>query len=213
MKKKLLFFIVFIPVSIFSQFHSNAIKFGYFEPAATSGGFIIGYEGGKYFDRNFSFGWSIDWFHKSFVDQKLVEEFNYMFGIANYTINELRAKTNLHSIPLMFKVTGCIPIAPRMKAFINGGLGAEVLLIFYSNYQNPNKDEFTGAFDFNWNVGTGIMFALGRNSDIFFEIAYHFSEPSWTYEMNDVNSSYTRIFERRYDMSGIMTRVGFRFYY
>lgn len=215
MKKALFVFTLslIITIPIFSQYHSNAIKAGYYAPSATDGGFIIGYEGGRFVDRNFSFGWSIDWFHKNFVDQVLIQEFNSMYGIANYSVNELRATTNLHSIPLMFKMTGSIPVGPRAKAFITGGIGAEFLLIFYNNYQNPNEDEFTAAFDFNWTLGTGLMFALGRNSDIFFELSYHHSEPSWKYEIQDLDYNYTRIFERKYDMSGMMTRVGFRFYY
>jgi len=213
MKKLILAALVLFSAQLSAQFVNNSIKLGYFNPPATEGGFIVGFEGGKYIDRNFSYGFSLDWFHTSFVDAVLVEEFNRIEGFPNYRLNELRAKTNIHSFPVMFNLTANFPVAPRVSTFITGGIGAEVLLIFSSNYQNPNDDDFEGAFDFNWRIGTGLSFAMGRRSNIFFELAYHNAEPSWTYEIKDDFSNHVRVFERAYDMSGMLARIGFRFYY
>lgn len=198
---------------IFAQFANNSIKLGYFNPPATNGGFIVGFEGGRYIDRYFSYGFSLDWFHTNFVDAVLVEEFNRLDGFPNFRLNELRAKTNIHSFPVMFNLTANFPFAQRVSTFITGGIGAEVLLIFSSNYQNPNEDDFEGAFDFNWRIGTGLNFSMGRRSNIFFELAYHSAEPSWTYEIKDSPNSRVRVYERTYDMSGLLAIVGFRFYY
>ena len=104
-------------------------------------------------------------------------------------------------------------IAPRTRAFFTGSAGMEVLLIFYRNYQNPQDDEFKGAFDFSWRLGGGIAYELGRRSDVFVELTYHYSKPSYEYEVRDNLSGKTRIFERSFDMSGIMMRVGFRFFF
>lgn len=213
MKKLILAAFILFSTQLSAQFVNNSIKLGYFNPPATDGGFIIGFEGGKYIDRNFSYGFSLDWFHTSFVDAVLVEEFNRIDGFPNYRLNELRAKTNIHSFPVMFNLTANFPVAPRVSTFITGGIGAEVLLIFSSNYQNPNDDDFEGAFDFNWRIGTGLSFVMGRRSNFFFELAYHNAEPSWTYEINDNIDNRVRVFERSYDMSGMLARIGFRFYY
>ena len=213
MKKVIVAVLFFLPLSIFAQYGSSSIKFGYFNPSATDGGFVIGYQGAKYFDADFNIGWSVDWFHKSYIDQKLVTEFTNFYGIPNSSINELRAKTNLHDIPFMFNVSMERYLAPRVKGYITAGAGLEVLLIFYRNFQKPDENEIKSAFDFGWQIGSGLQFQIGRRSDLLFELAYHSARPSWTYEVNDPTNNYKKILEREFNMSGIMARVGFKFYY
>ena len=124
MKKILvIIFVLFISSMNFAQWGTSAIKLGYFSPSATNGGFIIGYEGGKLNDRGFIFGWSIDWFHKSYVDKKLVSQFNDLYGIAGGSINEVRAKTNIHDFPLMLTATVKFPVSPFVNTFVTGGIG------------------------------------------------------------------------------------------
>ncbi|MBI1937885.1 MAG: outer membrane beta-barrel protein [Ignavibacteriales bacterium] len=210
--KKILYVIVLLPSLAFAQMDVGAVKLGYFDPSATEGGFIIGYEGGWFVDDNFSFGWSADWFHKKYTDRQLVKEYNDFYGPIYSELNELRAKTNLHSIPLMFTINANVPISPRARAFFTGGAGLEVLLIFYRNYEKPEDDEFQGAFDFSWRLGGGILYELGERSNVFVELAYHSSRPSWEYEVKDKITNRTKILERSFDMSGMMMRVGFRFF-
>jgi len=212
MKNIFLLFFFLIPAAAFSQWGTSAIKLGHFNPAASEGGFIIGYEGGKYIDYGFNFGWSIDWFHKSYVDRKLVAEFNELYGIAGGSINELRAKTNLHDLPVMLTATAKFPVSPLVNLLVNGGIGAEILIIHYRNFQNTDKSELQGAFDFNWRLGLGLSFDLGRRSELFGELTYHSSMPSWEYEVEG-EDGIKRTFEREFDMSGMMARIGFRFYY
>lgn len=214
MKKSVIsFFLVIIPSITFAQFDVGAIKLGNFNPKATDSGFIIGYEGGWYIDDNFLFGWSVDWFRREYVDRRLVDEYNDFFGPINSELNELRAKTNLHSIPVMISINANQEVAPRTRAFLTGAVGAEVLLVFYRSYQNPEDDEFQGAFDFAWRLGGGISYEIGRRSDAFFELTYHASKPSWEYEVKDNITGRTRVFERRFDMNGFLVRVGFRFFF
>jgi hypothetical protein len=209
--KLLVIIICSFSLPVFAQWNTAAIKFGVFNPSAADGGFIIGYEGGPFVDNGFSFGWSIDWFHRDYVDKKLVAEFNDYYGIGRGSINELRAKTNLHDFPLMLNATAKFPVSPFVKMFLTGGIGGEVLLIHYRNFQNPDESEFQAAFDFNWRAGIGLVYELGYRSEIFGELSYHRSMPSWTYEVEE--QGYKRFFEREFDMSGMMARIGFRFYY
>lgn len=211
MRKLFVLFVMFIPFLSYAQWGTATIKLGMFDPSSTGNGFIIGYEGGNAVDRNFNYGWSIDWFHKNYTDQSLVREFNNEFGFVNSELNELRAKTNLHDIPLMFNITGKFPAAPRMKVYFTGGAGLEVLLIFYRSFQQPDDDEFQSAFDFTWRLGGGVSYRIGKRTEFLAELAYHASKPSWTFEVEEQGR--TRVFERSYDMSGIMFRVGFRFLY
>ncbi|MEW6508611.1 MAG: hypothetical protein AB1432_12800 [Bacteroidota bacterium] len=207
----LLFFCIQLIIN--AQFDVGAIKLGTFNPSATEAGFIIGYEGGWHIDDNFLFGWSADWFHRNYVDRRLIAQYNEFFGPIQSELNEMRARTNLHSIPLMVSVNANLVTAPRIRTFFTGSAGIEVLLIFYRNYQNPQDNEFDGAFDFSWRLGGGISYQLGRRSDAFVELTYHNSKPSYEYEVRDNSTGRTRIFERSFDMSGLMMRVGFRFFF
>ncbi len=214
MKKLYILFLMFFLTSVLSaQYRTSTIKFGNFKPGATDIGFMIGYENGRAIDRHFDIGWSVDWFHKSYIDQSLVTEFDNYNGYFNSSLNELRATTTLHSIPVLFNMTAKFKMIPRFSTYVTGGIGAEALFIFYRNYENPNEDEFDTAFDFNWRLGVGIAYQLGRFSDIVFEINYHQATPSWTYEINDPRIGSTKILERQFDMSGLMARVGFKFFY
>lgn len=200
-----------MPASILAQAKYGSFKLGIFSPGATSTGFIIGYEGGKNIDEFLSYGYSADWFHKSYVDESLVNDFNNFYG-PNSTLNELRAKTNIHSIPLMVSLTGGWYVADRTRAFVTGSAGLEVLLVYYQNYDNPNNDEFKSAFDFAWRIGGGVSYEVGRRSDAFVELDYHYSQPSWQFTAQN-NFGQTKTFERKFDMSGMMMRVGIRFFF
>ena len=72
--KTLALFILLIPAFAFGQYNTASINFGRFSPAATEGGFILGYKGEKFMDQNLSIGWSASWFHKEYVDQVLLGE-------------------------------------------------------------------------------------------------------------------------------------------
>ena len=210
MKKLIVFLALVLAVSTFGQKSSAAIKLGFYNPQATDGGFIIGYQGARYVDNFLDIGWSIDWFNKNYVDKQLAEEFEE-FDL-NGELNELRAKTNIHDIPIMFNMTAYFDINRRAAAYANIGVGAEVLLVFYRNYQNPDEDKIKGAFDFSWRLSGGVVYTMGRRSELLAEIGYHSSEPSWNYTVEG-NDGRKRTFERSYDMSGIMLRAGVKFYY
>jgi opacity protein-like surface antigen len=211
MKKLLLILVSVLSVNMFAQNGAAAIKLGSFNPGATDAGFIVGYEGGKFIDQHFNFGWSIDWFHINYVDRALVRSFDEIYGVHG-DLNELRARTNLHDIPVMINVTVKHFVAPRTKIYANGGIGAEVLIIDYANFENPDNSELKFAFDFNWRVGLGAAYNIGPRSEILVEMTYHYSDPGWTFEVDSPPHG-KRTFERVYDMSGLMFRAGFRFYY
>lgn len=210
MKHFILIIFLIISANGFAQRGAAAIKLGHFSPSASDGGFIVGYEGSHFVDSRLLFGWSIDWFHKNYVDKNLVSQFNEI-GVGG-TLNELRAKTNLHDLPLMVNFTAKFPIAPLFDVYATGGIGAEILLIHFRNFQNPDESELKAAFDFNWRAGLGLLYIVGRRSEVFVELGYHSSKPSWEYDVTST-SGITRTFEREYDMSGVMARLGFRFYY
>lgn len=212
MKRLIILFILVNNLSAFGQWNTGAVKLGYFNPSATEGGFIIGFEGGKHIDKFFSWNWSLDWFNRNYIDKKLVSELNYYYPGAIGEVNELRASTNIHDFPLMFGFTARFPTSNRSHFYASGFMGVELLIINYRNFQEPMDDEFEAAFDFNWRISLGAAFALSPRSELFGEITYHRSHPSWTYIDENFNYPAT-VLERSYNMSGFMSRVGIRFFY
>lgn len=212
MNKLIIIFLLLFTSISFSQLNSASIKLGYFNPTATNGGFMIGYEGGKIIDERLIFGWSIDWFHSNYVDKRLASEFNQIYPIGIGETNELRAKTNLHEFPILLNFRGEFPVAPLTRFYATGGVGLEFLLINYRNFQRPDDDELKAAFDFSWRIGAGILYRIGSRSEVFAQLDYHSSEPSWEYEVKD-NTFGKKIFERSFDMSGVMLRAGLRFFF
>lgn len=200
-----------------AQEKTAAIKLGYFGPSATEGGFILGYQGNKEIDENFEYGWSVDWFNKKYVDKKLVREFEQFQGFPGGETNELRAKTNVHDFPVIFSLTAKYNVNRTFDVFVSGGFGLDVLLVYYRNYKNPNDDELEIAADFAYLFSVGAIYPLGSRSDLIAELSYHHSIPSWEYEIEEKSSptqpAVKKVFERAFDMSGIMARVGFKFYY
>jgi len=210
--KRILFLFAILTTSTLAQWNTGAVKLGYFNPSATDGGFIIGFEGGQHIDKLFSWNWSIDWFHRNYVDKKLVSELNQFYPGATGELNELRATTNIHDFPVMIGATARFPMSNRAQFYASGSIGAEMLLINFRNFQDPSQDDFEAAFDFNWRVGVGAAFAISPRSEFFGEITYHESHPSWTYDDDEFNYP-NGVLQRSYNMSGFMTRVGIRFFY
>jgi hypothetical protein len=210
--RKIILLITLLASCNFAQWNTGAIKLGFFNPSATDGGFIIGFEGGKHIDKFISWTWSLDWFHQNYVDKKLISELDQYYPGAIGELNALRATTNIHDFPVMVGLTARFPMTKRSQFYISGSLGAEMMLINYRNFQNPIDDDFKAAFDFDWRIGVGAAFAISPRSEFFGELTYHESNPSWTYESDGYSYPKT-ILERSYDMSGFMARLGIRFFY
>lgn len=204
-KFALLLLLVMSATGAFAQNRATIIKLGYYSPGVTDGGFIVGAQWMREIDENLDMGVSLDWFNKNFTDQSLVQAYNQYdpFG----TTNELRAKTNLNSFPLMYTMNINFPLERGINLYATGSLGLDLLIVNYRNYENPSNDEIKGAVGFSWQIGAGVLYRLGRRSDLMAEISYHNSEPSW---QNTVNN---HVFERSYDMSGVLLRAGIKFYY
>ena len=204
------------PVLMYGQSTSGAIKIGVANPAVADAGAIFGFQWERNIDENFDIGWEVDWFHKSFTDEKLVQEYNNFNGGIFGTTNELRAKTNLHDFPALFTMTANFPVErhSKLRVFGSVGLGLDFLFISFRDYSDPAKDDTKGAVDFSWRVGGGIIYPLGSRSEFIVEANYHSSQPSWEYEVNDQSTTQRRrVFERTYDMRGLMLRAGIRFFY
>lgn len=208
MKKVILGLLVLLTCSAYSQSSAAAIKLGFYSPDAAETGFIIGYEGGRHIDEMLDVCWSFDWYSKDFEDKGKKKKAESIPGLSGTDIEKL-SDTTINTFPLMVSLTVKFPVAPKAKVYLNGGFGAELLYASYSNYSEDDEieDESEFAFDWNWRLGLGGLYQLGERSEFFGEFGYHYSMPSYEYEIFDVK------YEREYDMRGVMGRVGIRYYY
>ncbi len=198
----------------FTQNRTAIVRLGYYAPAVTDGGFIIGAQWVQEVDENFQMGFSLDWFNKNYTDQRLVNEYNKVNkGAGSFgSTNEVMAKTNLNLFPVQYGMYLNFPLERDIKIYATGSLGLDFLIINYRSYSNPSNDEMKAAVDFCWQIGVGVKYPLGRRSDVLAEISYHHSQPSWQYDVTDSDGN-KRVIERSYDLAGLMLRAGVRFYY
>lgn len=207
---------IFFPFLVFAQ-NSSTLKIGVFNPQVTEAGLIVGYENTRPIDERLEVGWSFDWYNKTYVDKKLVNEFNNNYPGEIGEVNELRAKTNMHIFPLLSAMRINFPIDHRTAVYLIGNLGLDFLLVYYRNFQKPDEDDWQLAADFAWRLGGGLRYKIGSRSDLFLELNYHKSEPSWEYEVKQQSgfgtTTSTKVFERSYDVSGIMARIGIKYFY
>ena len=204
MKKIITMTILLVIMLVYSQGKIGAIKAGMFFPGACEGGFDLGIEYGLHIDTNLDVAVEIGWFKKDYDDKDVRDEYESIPGL---TADELKilSETTIYDFPVMVMVTAKFPINFSYKWFATGGLGAEMLYASYNTIDDDTEHEL--AFDFNWRLGGGILYNLGERSELLAEIGYHYSKPSYEYE--DSNQT----FKREYDMTGLLGRVGVRFFF
>jgi opacity protein-like surface antigen len=211
MKKYIMIGALAVICALSAQQKIGAIKAGMFFPQACEGGFDLGVEYGLHIDTNLDVSVSLDWFKKEFDDKEARGEYE---NIPGFTADELAklSETTIYDFPLMVSITAKFPFNDKVKWFATGGLGAEMLYASYNTFNTADIEERSElAFDFNWRLGGGAIYNLGRRSELMAELAYHYSKPSYEYEDEIDGNEYT--LEREYDMSGLLSRVGVRFFF
>jgi len=213
MKKLLVALVALIAFSANAQQNAAAIKLGVFTPKACETGFIVGYEQGRHIDENLDVAISIDWFKKDFEDKTKIKSESQVGGNLSADINQKVAETTIYDFPVMLSLTAKFPVAHKTKVYATGGFGAELLYASYHNYVSTTdvKEEKKFAFDWNWRLGGGALYQLGDKSEIFGELTFHYSIPDYENEYK-VGSS-TIIETTEYDMYGLLSRVGVRYYF
>lgn len=206
MKKMIIGMLLLVTFLTYGQSNAGAIKFGFYKPSATDAGFIIGMEYGKHVDENLDVCLSVDWFKKDMVEKDYADDVDSSHPDLDDEVYDKLSESTIYDFPVMLNLTAKFPINPKFKWFLSGGFGAEMLYYSYNKFEADDKydEKSEFAFDFNWRLGSGVMYNLGRNSEIFGEFTYHYSKPS--YEIDDYK-------EVEVDMSGILGRCGVRYFF
>ena len=205
MKRTTMLIVLLVAMSMYAQSKIGAIKAGMFFPDACEKGFDLGIEYGLHIDSNLDVSVEMGWFKKEFTDENYIgktpEEDNNLDG----TIYEKLGETTIYDFPIMLMITAKFPINFKYKWFATGGFGAEMLYSSVETYEaTGTKEETIFAYDFNWRLGGGMIYNLGERSEILAEVAYHNASPS----IEDDKGITTE-----YDMSGLLGRIGVRFFF
>jgi hypothetical protein len=199
MKTTLLSFILLFLFStcVMSQRTIFEIEGGALFPQGTETGTIIGLSVGRMADENLGWAFEAQYFWRTYTQEYTTEPQTIVTEIENST----------KMLPVMGKIIYLSQIAPSLDIRISGGIGYAFLWNKEANYIE-DQEESNSFSGFAWEIGAGISIPISRAADFFGEINYFYSTPS-----RDAGKTVEGLPQRtEIDMSGLLFRVGVRFY-
>jgi opacity protein-like surface antigen len=194
MKKKIISFLILIPVISFSQRNDFALKIGIYTPYDLKTGVIYGIDYGSKINENLTFLFGADLYYKNITnDYRLGSE--EKLGVKIGTGQRLNEWVGWH-LPLTLKLRIEIPLERTpINPYIVGGVGYGITHISYEIYNNNSYESETSSLNYNgfvWQAGGGVLFRIGRRANLLFEIMHNsaFFEKEERYNMfTTLNSS------------------------
>jgi len=149
----------------------TTIRLGYYNPKDTKSGLLIGVNLSTAVDENVDFGLSVDFFHRSYKQEREVADTVSAGGVIEHTIvRELEFTTT--AVPIMASLTLKLNSQLPFTYFFGGGLGYELLFNKENNYETQISDT-RFYHGFCWELQGGVMYRLGRRSWLIAEVLYH----------------------------------------
>jgi hypothetical protein len=180
---------------------SLTFRVNYVNPENAKPGVAIGGSFGSSFNDIVTLGLGTDVYYRNYTRDTLVAE-TVVNGVTVSTVQrELQYSTLI--FPLMAELNLKIPIAFKLSFFGDGSIGFEFMRTHVQNYQDSvsEKKWYAGLA---WVLGAGIMYEIGRDTDIYLEGFYKNSKVRRDL---DGASEYLPIFEE-VNLSGIGFRLG-----
>jgi hypothetical protein len=148
-------------------------------------------------DENLGWAFEAQYFWRTYTQEYTTEPQTIVTEIENST----------KMLPVMGKIIYLSQIAPSLDIRISGGIGYAFLWNKEANYIE-GQEESNSFSGFAWEIGAGISIPISRAADFFGEINYFYSTPS-----RDAGKTVEGLPQRtEIDMSGLLFRVGVRFY-
>jgi hypothetical protein len=173
-------------------------------PKDTETGTIIGVTGGRMVDENLGWAFEAQYFWRTFTKEYTVSETG---GATQQETIVTEIENSTKMLPIMGKIIYLSQIAPSLDIRISGGIGYAFLWNTEANYVEgiEESNSFSG---FAWQLGAGISLPISRAADFFGEMVYFNSKPS-----RDAGTTQAGLPQRtEIDMSGLLLRIGVRFY-
>jgi opacity protein-like surface antigen len=187
-----------------SQHTIYEIEAGALFPQDTETGTIIGLSYGQMVDENLSWAFEVDYFWRTYTQEYTTTETGGTTK-EETIVTEIESSTKM--LPLMAKLVFLSQLGPKVDLRFSGGIGYAFVWNHEANYVAGVEDSksFSG---FAWQLGGGISIPISRAADLFGELSYFYSIPS-----RDEGTTQAGLPQRtEIDMSGLMLRIGVRFY-
>jgi len=204
-KSILLTSISVLTTSLVAQTNFTEIHGGILMPSHAKDGFIGGITMGRMVDKNIGYGFELNYYYKSYVEetQVLKQEEGQVTPIEVTTLID----NSTRLLPVYFRLTYNTAISPKLDLRVVGALGYEFM--WNSEVDHVAKVDETRFYSgFGWYIGGGIAFPISEAADLMGEIAYHSSYPS----RSDGENTDGLPVRTEIDMSGLMLRAGIRIY-
>ncbi|MEI7811831.1 MAG: outer membrane beta-barrel protein [Ignavibacteria bacterium] len=205
MKLRIFLLIIAFPALVSAQWHSLALKAGVYTPYDLKTGAIYGIDYSTIFNDNLSLLVSCDLYYKSIANDAYLES-SKRLGADIQTVQRLSEWVGWH-LPVTVKLRFEIPLEQTFfRPFIVGGLGYGVTHISYQSFadslDNSSKSSSLTYNGLVWQFGGGILYRIGNNTDMIFEIIQNSAE----FQHNEDNFRFTTL-----NSSGIIFRLGVSF--
>ena len=199
-----LILILFFSTCVFSQHTIFEAEGGALFPQDTETGTIIGLTAGRMADENLGWAFEAQYFWRTFTKEYTVSESGGATQEATI-VTEIENSTKM--LPIMGKIIYLSQIAPSLDIRVSGGIGYAFLWNTEANYV-INVEESKSYSGFAWQLGAGLSLPISRAADFFGEMIYFSSKPS-----RDAGTTQAGLPQRtEIDMSGLLLRIGVRFY-
>jgi hypothetical protein len=181
------------------------VRVSYIEPQNAVEGFAVGGSFGSSIDKIVTLAIGTDVYVRNYVRDTPVATQEYASGINTTTVQrEVQYTTVI--FPIQAELTVEIPIVWRLTVFGHGAAGFEFL---WNREQNWVDDVSTSQWfaGWTWTGGAGLMFKLGRDTDLYLQGYYKYSKVKR--DRDDISEGLP-VFEE-VNLSGLGLRMGLAF--
>ena len=165
---------IFAGMSSGQGYRMLEIRGGYLGPKDTKSGLILGGSYGVSIDERVDLSIGIDYFHKTYEQESLVADTNYVSGVHEQTVmKQLEYSTTL--LPVSAGVNIRIPFEPPLYWFVGGSVTYQFLFNNEKNFEEgiSEKRNYRG---WGWMLRGGIEYIIGSRSSLLMEAFYNFGK-------------------------------------
>lgn len=204
-KGRVLFLLLLFPCLISNaQWKTFSLKAGYYTPYDLKSGVIYGLDYGTYINENIAFLISGDLYYRNIVNDSFLGSSDRL-GVKVKEGQRLDEWVGWH-LPITAKIRVEFPVNRSLiTPFVIGGVGYGITRVSYETFDSYSEDIYTSSLTYHgvvWQLGGGIMYPMGRNANLLFEVAHN----SAVFEKEEKNHYFTEL-----NSSGVLFRLGLNF--
>jgi opacity protein-like surface antigen len=205
MKKYTILLLILFSMQAFAQQRSWTLKAGAYFPLDLKTGTMFGADYGYAVDETVTLLFGGDFYYRGIRNDADLGDAEKL-GVKISTGEHLSKWTGWH-LPLTFKIRLTFPTQnERLTPFGIAGLGYGITYVSYDIYNDARKFPSESSLTYSgfvWQVGGGVLYQIGRNSELMGELIYNGA----SFEKDEENNRYTTL-----NSSGVILRAGINLY-